>query len=43
MIRIINKSSFEVEIDTSKYTAYEQSGLAKYVKTPKIIHNKPLN
>lgn len=39
---VINKEKFQIEIDLDKYTAYESSGVAKYVKTPKIVEFKSL-
>ena len=30
-------------METSKYTAYESSGLAKHVKTPKVLEFRPLS
>ena len=40
--RVIDRSSFVLETDISRYSEYESSGLAKHVKVPKIESFKPI-
>ena len=39
---MIDRSSFELETDISRYSEYLSSGLAKHVKVPKIESFKPV-
>jgi hypothetical protein len=35
--KVLNLETFQVELDMGQYSKYEFSGLAKYVKAPKMV------
>jgi len=39
---VVSSGTFQIKLDTSTYSPYESSGLAKYIKTPKVLEFKPL-